>query len=592
MKSAATNSWPAGIVVYCGVLLNVVVTILLGYSSTGIRLRPTWAILMPVVQTVLSAGVLFWRGRSRANVIHVSIAMLATFAWLGISLFSRPEFIAFGTLDVLIHLGLPLAWLFAIGGLLFVPWWLRRRRFGILRTWLCVSVMLCTAELGCRLLDLLQSPQDQFALDLPQDFPEARPDEIHIAAIGGSSTLGHPYQPKFGFPQVFLWRLEQRYPRRKFVLHNLAVGGFNLRKAAGELKSLKVRPRLLLIYSGHNEFYNDMEELSKAPLRWDEVDHWMHWSAFFRHVDPWVTKKRNTWEFRDGRRRLFDREIISPEGYETRLARFRSQCEDLSQFCREEEITPVWFVPAASESGFEPNRSLKPSWLSQSEVEKLTREFDDVRGRDCEAAIAWYRSVLEQLPDFAEFHFRLAQCLEETGQFDEARYHYGRSLDCDGFPIRAQAGYRETIRQTAKASNQLSIETGEILRPYARHRILGSDLFHDNVHMTLKGYYLTGLAGAEALVESGLLVDLGSPKEGGPLSLGEAVQRAGLDRDDLAEAYRLTAYGFAELQGWRYDPTLREQQLLEYQRLAESLAEGRTAPGQDGSEPLDSSFVP
>lgn len=594
MNSPSANSWLVGSVVYGGVFVNVVTTIILGYSATGTMFRPTWVMLMPVVQLVLGIGLLLWCGRARANVLNVAIATLMHLAWVGIYLFSQPELVAFGTLDAAIHLGLPLAWLFAVGGLFIAPWCLRRRRFGILKAWLAVSTMLYTAESGCRLLEALASDEIAFALDLPQGFPElGNAEVIHIAAIGESSTLGHPYQPKFGFPQVFLWRLEQHYPGRKFVLHNLAVGGFNLRKAANELQNLRVRPHLLLIYSGHNEFYHDMHELGEVQLPWDGVDPWIEWSALFRRLDAWTTDKRSTWKFRLGQRELFDRALIPPKAHEVRLARFKAQCEELSRFCREQEITPIWFVPAASESGFEPNRSLKPAWVTQSAADELAREFQDIRQSDCETASVWYRAALERLPDFAEFHFRLAECLEEAGEFELARYHYGRALDGDGFPIRAQAGYRDAIRQTAKAADQLCIETGEVLRPYAPGRILGADLFHDNVHMTLKGYYLTGLAGAESLIESGRLDrELGPPQQVEPLTLGQATKRAGLDQDDLAAAYRLTAYGFQELKNWRYDQSLRDRQLSEYRRLAEALVEDQIAPGQDGAESLNSSFAP
>ena len=61
--------------------------------------------------------------------------------------------------------------------------------------------------------------------------------------------------------EVAGWRLQQLYPGRIVKLHNLAIGGQNLRQAINGLHKLETRPDLLLVYSGHNEFYQDMEEI-------------------------------------------------------------------------------------------------------------------------------------------------------------------------------------------------------------------------------------------------------------------------------------------------------------------------------------------
>src|SRR5687768_3775596 len=125
MKSPPQASWQAACVIYGGLLVNVIATILLGYSVAGKRLQPTWVLVMPAAQMGLGVGVLVWWGRSRANVIHVAIATLAIFAWLRVYLTGEPEWLAFGPLDAAIHVALPLAWVFAVGGLVIAPLWLR-----------------------------------------------------------------------------------------------------------------------------------------------------------------------------------------------------------------------------------------------------------------------------------------------------------------------------------------------------------------------------------------------------------------------------------------------------------------------------------
>ena len=540
--------------------------------------------MLPVLQLALATLVILRYRRTRTVTIHTSITT-GFIVIMTVTMFRGTFDIAvFLIADAVVHVVLPACWLIIVAGIFAVPLMLKRRLFVPLKFWLLMTATLLTAEPAVRFLERPQT----VVLDLPEDFPNAPRDEIHIAAIGGSSTLGHPYQPKYGFPQVIAWRLQQLYPDKKVVLHNLAKGGLNLRQATHELNRLTVRPHLLLVYSGHNEFYHDLKEFNKSkPSRLPFVDPWMRWSALFRMSDNWVSRKRAMREFRRGRRFLVDRPIALPKLYQQRLDRFRNQCEQFSAYCRRQRITTIWFVPAASESGFEPNRSGNSDRLTSAQQADLNRIGRTARSTDTVSAVEQYREVLLRIPDFAEFHFRLAECLRKTGDLAGARHHFIEALNRDGHPIRANRDYREAIRQTARALNTPLVETVTLLRPHADDRILGKTLFHDNVHMTLKGYYLAGLAGCDVIIRSGVLAKtFGPPRNVKPLTLADAIEMSGLDREDLVRAYRQTAFGFSEMERWRYDGTTRHQQSLRFQELADALANQRIAPGENGTESL------
>ncbi len=497
-------------------------------------------------QTLLSLIALLGCRRSRKLWMHAFISTGLVLAVSAGLYFGKLSVVLMWTAEAFVHFGLPLCGLIAGLGVFAVPYLLRHRIGWPLKIWLLVTVSLLTAEPLARVWEFSHSPH----LELPRGFPDPPAGEIHIAAIGGSSTLGYPYQPKFGFPQVVAWRLEQLYPQRKIVLHNLAIAGINFRQAVRELNQLTVRPQILLIYSGHNEFYHEMVELSEdATPQLAAVDSWMEWSALFRLLNSRVTSWRSLTEFHTATDSYGDRAYISPHLYQTRLARFRSQCGQLDRFCETQHITPIWFVPACSDSLFEPNRSRASQPFSPEDRALSQEAAEAMQAGETDLAIERYRRLSNKFPEFAEFHFRLALGLEKTGNFAEAQRHFAEAIDRDGHSLRTNRDYREAIRRTAQKTNRPLVETGESLRGHTQDGILGAAFFLDNVHMTILGYYLTGIAGSKAIVRSGVLEkEFGPPTDAKPLTLPQAIRRAGLDVADLVKAYRRTAFSYAELE--------------------------------------------
>lgn len=79
---------------------------------------------------------------------------------------------------------------------------------------------------------------------------------IRIVTIGGSSAAGYPYEPRLAFSNVLRVMLEQMYPSGRFQIINLARFAAPYALAAqAYIDVAHLRPRFLLVYSGHNEIY-------------------------------------------------------------------------------------------------------------------------------------------------------------------------------------------------------------------------------------------------------------------------------------------------------------------------------------------------
>ena len=91
--------------------------------------------------------------------------------------------------------------------------------------------------------------------EFPGRFAEATgPDEVTLTVLGGSSAEGMPYNPKLSIGAILAWQLERAIPGRRFRLDLLARAGTDLAVQYRRLASVRRRPDVLIVYSGHNEF--------------------------------------------------------------------------------------------------------------------------------------------------------------------------------------------------------------------------------------------------------------------------------------------------------------------------------------------------
>ena len=562
-----------------------------------VQLSAEWHIWLPMVQLV-SMTLLHlivrrpvtrfdWLAFVLCNVGLIALAVLLYFEL-------ETQFFVYSLL-VLLRVGILLLWLFAAVGLCAIGLCvLRRKRPGawaklLLKLGFASGLTLVIAEPLSAFV--LGSRQPGGALRLPE-FPLVEADdEIHIAAIGGSTMIGHPYEPKFGIPEVCGWRLRQLYPTKKVVVHNVAIRGLSFEQAVFELRKLPRKPDLILVYSGHNEFYHELEELGGATNSvTPRLDRVLNWSPLFRLLDEPLSR-RNAIKKINARRRLFDRHVAPGNLYAPRVVRFERQLRAFVEFCHAEQVPSLWFVPASSESGFEPSRSMLAAGTSQSQQADLRTRYEQamklMQAEDWVAAADLLEICVEQQPTFAEFQFRYGQCLAAMGDWPRAQEHFSVACDQDGYPTRINADFRAVIRKVVSEFEVPLIDASAKLRPHTPHGVLDRSVFHDNVHPTLKTFYVLGVEAAEQLGRLKLVPKLGEPEPIALPGLLVAVQELEVDGTHLALAYERTSYGLKELSGLRFDKSDRLSESRKFSGWASRLRDGSLTPGAEGTEAIE-----
>lgn len=498
-------------------------------------------------------------------------------------------------LDLLLRLGIAAGWVVACGGLVAVAMWLRRRvsarRAPVwVRWWFATTIFITLTEAGTR---VIERPLPDPVVELPEYWSSNRrsADEFRIVAIGGSTMLGFPYQPKVDIATICRARLASRFPDRTFTVENVALNGINLQRAISELRRVPTRPDLILLYTGHNEVFFDVDidairPESNIPL----LDVCFDWSSAYRAFSR-ITERRyfpSRKRLSDGQR-LFDSRLFSDRVARQRLERFRQTLAQFARSARHEGIDMIWFVPAYGEGTFEPNRSYSRVPLSEERQAEILGQL--AAGRRLERAERWpdaeqvYRALLSDDPGFAEIHFRLAEALAAQDRIPEAKQSFRAAIDCDGHPCQAPSGYRQCIVDVAHQERVPLIDAADELSAVSTTGLLDRTVIHDNVHPTLRGYLTLGRAAAERA--AALLVEEDSQAASvEPFDEAAFLAQSGFDVQDLATAYERIAFALEHFARQRYDESRRRSEAGQYRRWSYGLQTGAIQPGEQGTESL------
>ncbi len=415
---------------------------------------------------------------------------------------------------------------------------------------------------------------------LPTRFADPAPagDALSLVVLGGSSAMGYPYDPVISMGRLVGWQLELARPGRHVDLDIRANLGRSLEDMHMELTKLTRRPDAIIVFSGHNEFLSRFETLrdagyTEAPegaLLSAAYQLSLH-SPFCLWVYETVRKHRLGGPpptIRD--HQIIDAPAFTPSELLDIVTGFRRRLEAIVSYCEQIGAVPILVIPPSNESGFEPNRTVLPARVTAAERAALTRQFEEARATeasDSALAQARYRALLDRQERFAEAHFRLGRLLEHAGAYDEARAHYIRARDLDGFPVRCRSDFAQFYKEVAARHHCILVEGSEVLRPGSRHGILDDAICHDAHHPSFASHLNLAQAVLDRLYERRAL---GLGQEGSaPPHLDPWQCAAHFQVDDGVWAGACVKSGMYYKHGCvaRYDSTERE---AKHQRFAQS----------------------
>jgi tetratricopeptide (TPR) repeat protein len=340
----------------------------------------------------------------------------------------------------------------------------------------------------------------------PRPFQLPKPPRIYrIVVVGGSSVAGFPYASELSMPRQLELALSTQSSDRQFEVLNAGITAINsfsevdlVRQAAG------CQPDLIVIHSGHNEFYGPGGPASAG-------------SYFSPAVYPLLETMR--------RQRLFQLGLsLFPHPTESHLletlpadtaipldSRLVGRVEEtyrrnLQRSVRAASRARIPLLLTSIPSNVRdlgPMQSIARRDLDaagQAELAAHQQQADHhLSYREYDTALAHLQAARRLDPGNAILAYREAQCLEAIGRMDEAAAAYERARDLDGCRFRAPGSFRAIVREVAESSGETTFycDVAGHLQERSKLPVPGHDFFLEHVHYNLEGHWQVALILAE-----------------------------------------------------------------------------------------------
>jgi hypothetical protein len=413
----------------------------------------------------------------------------------------------------------------------------------------------------------------------------ASADELFLVVIGESSARGEPYHPWLSVGQLVGWQLESVFPGRKVRVDVRAEGGLCLEQAVLLLSYLEQRPDAIMIFSGHNEFQarfgwsrnarHYVEEGPDSPiallekLRFITSTTGYILSAIDRYYGEKPPPPRVT-------RELVDHPTCTPEEYAFLRGEFAMRLDGVTEYCMRIGALPILIMPGSNDGSFDPSRSVLNGATPASARAAFANEITAAReaeSRDAAGAIATYRRLAEQHPEFAETHYRLGRLLAAAGDENEAARQFVLARDLDGLPLRCPSDFQDAYRTVAERYHAMLIDGPKVLLGESVHPFLDDEMYHDAQHPNLKG--IVALA-------NDVLKQLRERKAFGwpdavpapHIELADCARHYALDATRWAEVCRRSQSFYDRTAYTRFDPSERLVVAKQYNEAADDIDAG------------------
>lgn len=293
---------------------------------------------------------------------------------------------------------------------------------------------------------------------------------FRVFVLGESSAAGYPYMPLGSFSRYIRKRLELVYPNNKIEVVNLgmtAVCSYTVRDFMPEV--IKQKPDVVLIYTGHNEYYGalgvgSLESLGKSRTLVNLYLSLNHFKTaqLVKDFLQWVVKsfggeeKKSTGTLMS---RMAKEQTIelNTENFDAGIEQFDGNMRDVIEMCKEANIPLIMGTLTYNLKDQKPFISVKSSANpdAASVFEKANEAY----------LKADYKSALEL---------------------------YRKAKDLDALRFRAPEKINSLIRQYGKEFHIAVADIDSLFNAKSQNGIVGDNLMTDHLHPTLEGFQLMG----------------------------------------------------------------------------------------------------
>ncbi|OGU74722.1 MAG: hypothetical protein A2V93_05060 [Ignavibacteria bacterium RBG_16_34_14] len=305
-----------------------------------------------------------------------------------------------------------------------------------------------------------------------QDFfdIEKKSNAFRVFIVGESSAAGYPFSPLGSFSQYLKKRLELVYPSSKIEVVNIGLTAINTYAIRDLFPGvLEQKPDLILIYTGHNEYYGALGVGSMESLGSSRgfVNLLLYLNKFktvellrntikdiLKTFDDDGNGKTGTLMSRMAKDQYI---TLDSDTYADGISQFDGNMTDILEMAKEKNVPVILSTLVSNLKDQNPFVSIKSKRLPEAKV-----VYNNAKSE--------FRSGNRQKADSL---FRFAK-------------------DLDALRFRAPEKINQTIKLLGKKFNYPVINIDSVFASVSPDGITGNNLMTDHLHPTLEGYQLIG----------------------------------------------------------------------------------------------------
>ena len=347
---------------------------------------------------------------------------------------------------------------------------------------------------------------------------------FRIFCIGESTIAGYPFNtfPQLECPSSFpnYLRAILQYNKKVPTIEVLnagcnALGSFQVLRVFKDL--LRYKPDLVIVYSGHNEFFGPNEFIlpkEKAFLYQNQTLNGFF--LFLRRtysyqVVKWAigflpkklqTKPQDYADWSVKNNISFDDPI-----HASIRINYRKNLTELVRLAKASGIqvilcAPVsnWtFPPFISKNASSITKEGRAQWASRMQLADTTYK----QGKYAEALDIWQK-LKDVDSTFADIYFQCGKGYTKLSDYQAAAYELWRAKDFDQMPFRAKSFISMICRDVARENGIILADMEQYFINLSDRYLPHPNLFIDHVHPTDEGNYYLALYLAQLIIENRL----------------------------------------------------------------------------------------
>jgi tetratricopeptide (TPR) repeat protein len=403
-----------------------------------------------------------------------------------------------------------------------------------------------------------------------------------IFCIGESTIQGFPYEYNGALPRLISDRLKNLFPNRKIEVINLGITAINSFAILDIVKeAVHYKPDLLIIYSGHNEFYGSpaigfigsqgnsrlMIDLfltcNKFKVFQLMKNSIVSLSSIFRKPEQGIAST-TFMELLAQEKRISYRS----EWYERTREQFRENLSNIIDVAASNNI-PIMLSTAVSNLRDQPpffsEFSLATSKEQQERWSKIVQEGKRYQTtKQFEASLEKFLTAWQIDSTRADLSYDVALCYEQMGRIPEAKRYFKCAKDLDCVRFRASDEFNEIIREICQQRHIMLADLEKPFEDQSPNGIIGNNLMLEHLHPNLDGDFLLAKEYVHTMNQHNLII----PADQWPQFLPDSIYKglSMMTTFDFEVSFLrldnlLHHWPFSEPESTRYKPTTEEGNL-------------------------------